>query len=143
MKKATLTSMLCLLTCVFLLAGCGGGGAKYEDAKKVSEEVATAAEKYATAMDKASSADDVVKAMDSFTNTMKGLMPKLKEVQKKYPELEGNGELPPELKDVEAKMNSLQEKMTGAMMKTMTYMNDPKVKEAMERMQTAMAGMDK
>ena len=122
------------------LVGCGGS--KEEDVREVGNEFAAAVDKYAADVDGATNAGEMAKAIDGLTDKMKSLAPKMKKLQEKYPELKEGGDLPPDLKDVQTKMDAAGQKMVGSMMKMMAYGNDPAVKAAQERMQAAMEGMN-
>lgn len=139
MKATRVASMMCLLTCVFLLGGCGG--AKYDDVEKASEEYAKAIESYVADLDKAGSAGDAAKAIDRFSGAMEQLAPTMKKLAEKYPELKDGKELPEALKDVQKRTEEAGKKMMGAMMKIGPYMTDPAVQEAQQRMQAAMMKM--
>lgn len=140
MKAAMIISTVCLLMCVSLV-GCGGGS-KEEDAREVGNEFAAAVDKYAADVDSATNADEMAEAIDGLTDKMKSLVPKMKALQEKYPELKGGGDLPPELKDVQTKVDAASQKIISSMMKMMAYANDPNVTAAQERMQAAMEGMN-
>jgi uncharacterized protein YjgD (DUF1641 family) len=102
-----------------------------EDYTKVMDD-------YIAKLDESENAKDVVKAMDSFTGQMEKLAPKIKKMSDKYPELNDQNNTPEELKDLQVKAEASGQKIAGAMMKIMPYMNDPEVQKAMERMNTAM-----
>ena len=137
MKSYRSIRMLCLLSLLFLLNGCGGE--KYADVKEANEDVVKAMESYMAELDKSENAKDVAKAMDHFADKMEALVPKMKKLAEKYPELEDASDLPEELKDSQEKLEALGQKFAGSMMKLMPYLNDPEVQKAQERMNAVMA----
>lgn len=136
MKSYSLIRMLCLLTPLFLLNGCGGK--KYADAAELNEDVIKVMDEYVAELDKSGNAQDVAKAMNGFADKMEALMPRMKKMAEKYPELDNMSEPPEELRDLQKKAEALGQKIAGSMMKIMPYMADPEVQKAQERMNTAM-----
>jgi len=137
MKSYCSIRMLCLLSPLFLLNGCGDK--KYADVKEVNEDVAKAMATYMAELDKSDNARDVAKAIDHFADEMEAIAPKMKKLAEKYPELKDMSNPPEELRDSQAKVEALGQKFAGSMMKLMPYMNDPEVQKAQERMNAAMA----
>lgn len=133
--------VLVLTVALFLigLTACGGG--KYADVKDVMGKILDANEKFTAAAEKAEDVDGAVAAIETYAEGMKGLFPKMMELMGKYPELADKTKMPDELKDLNAKGEELQTKMTAAMTKlSTTYGQDPKFQAAMMKMTTAMAG---
>jgi hypothetical protein len=136
MKKTAL--FLCIAVLALGLAGCKGGG-KYSDVIKVMDKYVASIEKFAATLDGAKSADDVVAGLDALTTTTKTLAPEMKAFETKYPEFEHQENPPVELKPIMDKVMAASTKMMGAMNKVMQYAQDPKVQEAQQRYQEAMA----
>lgn len=129
--KKTFGIMIGLLLFVFLVSGCGSDGSK--EAGSIIKAQADVTEEYVNSISDAKSADDVVKALENYTEGLKKLVPDLKAFHEKYPEY-AQGKVP---EGVEVDMKRLEElsgKMSGAMMKMGSYMMDPKVQEAMQKM---------
>ncbi len=136
MKKGNAFLILCLISSMIIINGCGGG--KYSDAKKVTNEYADAMDDFVTAINKSNNASEVAKAMDSFTDKMAKIAPKLKEIEKKYPELQNMSTPPKELEESKKRMEEVSQKYTSSMMKLVQYVNDPQVQKAQERMSQVM-----
>ena len=139
MKATILTPVVCLLACLCLLSGCGGG--KYDDVKKTNAEFVTATQAYIAGLDKASNGKEAAKVINSYADAMERLAPKMKKLAEKYPELKDPNNPPEELKEVMKKSEEVGTKMGSSMMKLMAYMDDPDVKKAQERMGAAMMKM--
>jgi hypothetical protein len=140
MKKVTLFTVVGLV----LWAGVVYSGGKYEEVKPFIEKMAVSLEKFITDLEKAENADAVAAAIDAFTNVMKEFGPKAKELLKKYQELKDEKTQPEELKPLLKKMEELgkklRKKIFGVIRKIKQFTNDPKVKEAIKRLE-AMAAM--
>lgn len=139
MKASILSPVVCLLASLVLLDGCGG--AKYDDAKKVNADFVTAVEAYIADIEKASNGKEAAKAIDGFTDQIERLVPRMRQIAEKYPELKDPRNPPEELKEVMKKSEEAGMKMGAAMMKLASYMDDPAVQKAQERMQTVMMKM--
>lgn len=137
MKQRAMILSVCLLVTSCLLSGCSDK--KYGDVEDATNRFAGAVNEYATALDSADSAEAVAKAMDRFADKMEKLVPTMKKLSKKYPELEGASEAPPELAEVQTTMEEAGKKMVGSMMKIMPHMQDPEVQKAQQRLDKVMA----
>ncbi len=135
MKKLILLVTLGL----FLMGILACGGGKYADAISLTEEAVDAMENYCTGLEKADNAKDVAAVINKFSDTMAALKPKMDELQKKYPELKNNKDVPEEMKAITKRMEEVVPKMMGASAKMMKYATDPAVLEATKKMQEAMA----
>ena len=93
---------------------------------------------YVASMEKADNADEVLAAMDQYTQ-MRTLVPRLQEMNQKFPELASGNSYPKELEKVGQRMTELSQKVQSAMMKTVQYMMDPQVRQAMNAQAQAMA----
>jgi predicted small lipoprotein YifL len=133
-QKKVLIAVLSVLV-MFTLAACGG---KYSDALELSEKQLDAMEDYADSLEKAESKEALIAAMEDFAEKMEKLMPKAEALREKYPELYRGEKLPEEFAQLEKKTEAVVTRMTAASMKTMQYMMDPKVQQAMMRMNSAM-----
>ncbi len=123
---------------VFLLGvlACGGGG-KYADAKAVMKDMADCTESFIAAVEKSDDANGLVAAAEKFSKAWAKLKPKMEEMQKKYPEFKGK-EPPAELKAEMERVQAAMGKLMGAMDKFTKFATDPKVAEAMKKMQGIM-----
>ncbi|HSW00289.1 MAG TPA: hypothetical protein VLI39_08965 [Sedimentisphaerales bacterium] len=135
MRQNVVISLACVLTAIPFLPGCGGGE-KYADVEKASNQWVSAMEEYTAALDKAGSAQDVAKATNQFADKMEKLAPTMQKLTEKYPELKNDQNLPEPLKKVQSKMEEAGTKMMGSMMKIAPYMNDPEVQKAQQRMES-------
>ncbi len=138
MKKFVLFAVVVFFA--FGMVACKGGG-KYADAKDVMEKFVVGNEQFVAALDKAASADDVAAALTAVTKVMTELGPKMKEIGEKYPELKNQENPPAELKPLTDRVTAVMGKMMGAMGKMGTYASDPKVMEAQQKYQEAMAAI--
>ena len=138
MKKVNIFLILCLISTITVINGCGG---KYSDAKKATEEYADIMEEYINAIDKSNNASDVAKAINNFTDKIAKLAPKMAKLQEKYPELQTSNTPPKELAESQKRIEALSQKFSNSMMKMIGYMNDPEVKKAQERMNEIMQKM--
>jgi len=118
------------------IISCGG---KYDNAESTLNDYADAMEDYVVQMDKADSVDAVVEAMNRYTEKMQSLAPRLQEMNQNFPELASGKAFPKELEKVSQRMTELSQKIQTTMMKTVKYMMDPKVQQAMTSQAQAMA----
>ena len=140
MKKEILrVAMVCSLV-LLLLSACGG---KYDDAVAVHKKFADAMEDYIGNLEKANDAGSVADAINDFAAEIEEIGPEMKKIAKKYPELKNPDQVPGELKETKARMDSFGMKMGQQMMKAASYMRDARVKKAQLRLQKAMAAMGK
>lgn len=136
MKSRKVVVLILLVLVVFVLAACGG---KYSDAIELSEKQLVAMEAYTDRLEKADSAETMVAAMDKFAAEMEKLSSKAKGLREKYPELYTEGaKLPDEFAEIQKKTEAIVGRMSAASMKTIQYMMDPKVQQAMMKMNAAM-----
>jgi len=137
MRQNVVITLACVLTAIPFLPGCGGGGGgKYADVEKASDQWVSAMEEYTAALDKAASAQDVAKATNQFADKMEKLTPAMEKLTEKYPELKDPQNPPEALKEVLARMEEAGKKMMGSMMKIAPYMNDPEVQKAQKRLES-------
>lgn len=137
----TISWKILLLSIIVVLSACGGG--KYSDAIEVNDKFADATEEYINNMEKANDAASIANAVDDFAAAIEKIAPEMKKIAEKYPELKDRTNIPPELKESRERMDSMENKMAGLMMKSMTYMKNPEVREAQKRLQNAMMLMMK
>lgn len=121
---------------IFMLASCGGG--KYADVIEVNDKFVSATEKYISAMEKAESGMTVAEAVNDYAEAIEKIAPQMKKMAEKYPELKDRSKIPEELKESSARVEGMEGKMAGIMMKSVSYMRDPAVAEAQKRLQEAM-----
>jgi uncharacterized coiled-coil DUF342 family protein len=133
--------ILSVLAVGLLLVAVACGGGKYADVKNVLEKNISATENFFNAMEKAGSADDVAAALTNYADEMDKLIPELKDVQKKYPELKDEEDMPKDVKELMEKYNKLAEKFPQAMSKIAQYAADSKVMEAQEKFLEVMSKM--
>lgn len=114
-----------------LLTGCGSDGSK--EAGSIMKKQANVTEDYVNGLLKAENADQVVKVIEKYTDGMKELIPDIKDFQKKYPEFQ-QGKAPAGMEKEMKRLEEISGKMQEAMMKTASYMRDPKVQQAMMKM---------
>ena len=138
MNKRNILLIMYLTVSLNFISGCGGG--KYSDAKKATNEYADIMEEFAAAIDKSNNASDAAKAMNNFTDRMVKLAPKMEKLQEKYPELQTT-DPPEELAESQKRLEEVSEKFGNSMMKMMSYMNDPEVLKAQERMSQLMQNL--
>ena len=125
---AVLTALLLTL---FIAAGCGSDGSS--EAKSIMKKQASITENYVNDLKKAANADDMVKAINAYTQGMKELIPDLKEFQKKFPEYR-HGKVPEGMEADAKRLEEISAQIPDALMKTASYMLDPKVQQAMHQM---------
>jgi hypothetical protein len=134
-SKKSVVSVLVVLA-IFMLAACGG---KYADAIEMSEKQLAAMEAYADRLEKADSKETIIAAMNDFGAKMEKIFAKAEGLREKYPELyQPDAKLPDEFAEVQKKSEAVVARMSAASMKTMQYMRDPEVQQAMMRMNAAM-----
>ena len=134
MRQNVVISLVCVLTAIPFLPGCGGK--KYADVEQASNQWAGIIEEYAAALDKAGSAQDVAKATNQFADKMEKLAPAMQKLTEKYPELKNDQNTPEPLKKIQTRMEEAGKKMMGSMMKIAPYMNDPEVQKAQTRLES-------
>lgn len=108
--------------------------------RSVYEQNIKMMEDFTNALEKAANADQVAAALNAYTRQIERLGPEMKALRERYPHLEEmdrRGEFPDEVKDLESKFGELGMKMGMGMVKVMQYENDPKVREAREKMMAA------
>lgn len=130
---------ICLATLVLvcvMVAACGG---KYDAVENTLNDYADVMETYVASMDQADDSDAVVKAMNDFTDQMQELAPRLQEINHKFPELASANPYPEALEAVGQRITELSQKVQTAMLKTVVYMMDPQVQQAMTDQAHAMA----
>ena len=118
---------------LFLISVAGCGSDSSSAASSIIKKQADITEEFVNGLTNSKNADDAARAIDNYTDGLKKLIPELIEFQKKYPEFR-DGEVPEGLEADVRKMEEVSMKMSEAMDKTMQYMMDPKVVEAMTRM---------
>lgn len=132
MKK--LIPVLTILSFVLILVYCGGAK---NDPQAVMIDFFDLYGKYADDLSKAGSADDVVTVCEKYTPKFKKFGEKIKAMQEKFPDLKSldlkGGNLPKEYKKLAEKMQEVMPKLAGLGAVMMKYMNDPKVQEAMKK----------
>ncbi|HDP79959.1 MAG TPA: hypothetical protein ENN21_03855 [Spirochaetes bacterium] len=146
MRKSIVFSAVACLCALSLF--CGAKGGKYSDVADVMESMIKAQESYISSLSKVNSPAEMAAAVNGFTDTLEKLAPKMIELQKKYPELEKDENLPAELKALEDRMERNFESMADAsksdvIKKTMAYFSDAEVQKAFARMQKVMMSLDK
>lgn len=134
MKKSVYV-VITVLLCVAVIA-CGS---KYDDVESTLNDYADAMEEYGSRMEKADNVDAVVAAMNRYTEQMQSLAPRLQEMNQKFPELASGNSYPKALEKVSQRIAELSQKVQSAMMKTVQYMMDPQVQQAMTAQAQAMA----
>ena len=128
MKKLC-AGLLLLIFMVF--AACSGGG-KYGEVKSVMSDYIKANEDAAAALEKADTGQAVAKALEPYVEKMTKLSTKMESFDKKFPELKG--EPPEELKELNKKFEESLNSFVGMLMpKIMQFVDDPDVKQAMEK----------
>ena len=130
---------LCVMISVLLSIALMACGSKYDDVESTLNDYADVMETYATRMEKADSSDAVVQAMNEYTQQLQILAPRLKAMHQQFPELASGRTYPEELEKVSRRMAELGPKVQSAMMKTVSYMMDPQVQQAMTAQAQAMA----
>jgi hypothetical protein len=134
MRKMAWVVMIAFVSAA--MVSCGG---KYDDVESTLTDYADAMDDYVAQMDRAESSEEVVEAMQGYTGKMKSLAPRLKEMNEKFPELASGKAFPKELEEISQRMADLGQKVQTTMMKTMKYMMDPEVQQALSEQSQAMA----
>ncbi|WDP89499.1 MAG: hypothetical protein HUN04_07095 [Desulfobacter sp.] len=116
---------------LFFITGCGSS--PEDQAGAVIKQQTDVTEVYVNDLEKAGNADDVVAAIEKYTKGMEKLIPDIKALQENYPEYQ-QGKIPEGMEKEMARLREISEKLPGAMMKTASYMMDPKVQAAMQNM---------
>jgi outer membrane murein-binding lipoprotein Lpp len=125
-----------------LVVFCGcGNEAGYDDFASVYNQFIDAMEEYTANLEKAENADAIADAIDTYAKKMDAWAPEMKKIRGEHPEWEDKTKMPEELKPLNAKAEKLAQSMAGTFVKSMQYMNDPKVRAASERLQQAMLKM--
>jgi hypothetical protein len=122
---------LSLLAISLVMIGCGS---KYSDAIQINEEYIDLMDTYISGLDKADSAKDAAKVINKFADGLEKIWPEMQKLSEKYPELKDTANPPEELEDTQKRAEAAGQKMAGAMMKMMPYMQDPEVRKAQERL---------
>ncbi len=130
---------LCVMISVLLSIALMACGSKYDDVESTLNDYADVMETYAARMEKADSSDAVVQAMNEYTQQLQILAPRLQAMHQQFPELASGRTYPEELEKVSRRMAELGPKVQSAMMKTVSYMMDPQVQQAMTAQAQAMA----
>ncbi|MFO7870721.1 MAG: hypothetical protein R6V03_04740 [Kiritimatiellia bacterium] len=133
-RNAFLT--VCILSTIFAVCGCGG---KYGDVKRVNAEFVKATEAYAGDLDNADNPGEVAEAINRYADRMEDLMPRMRKLSEKYPELQGGGDMPPELEASREESEAAGRKMAKSFIKITPHMHDPAVREAQQRLASVMA----
>ncbi len=136
MKK--LLSVVAILG-LFMVAACGGGGGS--DVKSVMGDLLDTVDKFAADGGGASDGDAFAAAIENFSDKMKEIIPKMKALKDKYPQLMQGKDIPPELAEFKDRIEGMQDKMKAGMGKMMNFASNPKVMEAIKKMQEAMKDM--
>ena len=139
--EAMKRNLFCFILISAVAVGLLGCGDKYSSAVDVNNKFAAATEEYIEALGKCDSSESAASAIDTYAAKMEKIGPKIKEIAEKYPELRGSTEISKELQQSREKVAAVTAKMGPAMMNMMKYMGDPKVMEAQQRFQKAMASM--
>lgn len=140
MKRILIVASLFIVLLAF--QACGG---KSNDPKAVMGDYLTASEAYIDEMEKSESAADLAKATNNFADRMEALSPRMKAMMEAHPELKGmkGNKLPAGFEKFKDRVEALGPRMMGVVGKLMQYGNDPTVKEANERLQKTMMGIEK
>lgn len=94
-----------LIITILFIAGCGNN--KYEDVKKVLNDMIIAWEEFAISMKKADDSKSIASSINNLSEVMVKLKPKMKALEKKYPELKEQKEPIPELKKLADKLKNV------------------------------------
>jgi hypothetical protein len=120
---------------VFLAAlmvlGCGSDGSG--KAESIIRDQIDATENYVNGITGAKSSHEAVAVIERYTEDMKTLIPELKEFKKKYPEYQ-QGKIPEGMESDIKRLEEISAEIPGAMMKITSYMMDPSVQSAMQKM---------
>ena len=133
--RAIVKSTIILLVLISFCYACGG---KYDDVIKVNEDFVEILEQYSENLEKADNAKDVAAAINDVAEEMEKLAPRMKELSEKYPDLEGEKNLPQKLIESEKNMEKVGEKLAGSFMILVKYIQDPEVQAAQTRFGKAM-----
>ena len=107
MKKSGWSTLTFLGFFVVGILACGGGG-QYGEAKKTMKRTAQVLETLAKEMDQAEDEKAVASALDKFADELVALQPRMDELFKKYPELQNPENLPPEIREILNKVETLE-----------------------------------
>ena len=111
------------------------GGGKFADVREEAEKYLAATEKFAVAVESVTGPGDVVAALDAVTEAFKSFALKLKA----HPEFKEMKNPPEELAGIMEKFAPAVTKTKAAMEKIKPYAADPKVKEALKKLEDAKA----
>lgn len=137
MKAIHWKPTLCLLAACILLPGCAG---KYSDAKKLNTEFVAIMDRYMQDLDQADSAKEVADAMNRYADRLEVIWPKIQKLSDKYPELRNRETVPEELQESQKKAEAAVMKMAPTFLKLGSYLGDPEVMKAQERIGAIMTG---
>jgi len=122
---------------------CGGSGdGKYAAIKNLMSEQVKIFEKTTSALNKADNAEEVAAAIDLWSDGVAALIPKLKEHAQVLSDLK-EMETPLELQAVNTQRERVMREMGEAGAKIQTYIDDPKVQAAREKLAKVMEEMEK
>jgi hypothetical protein len=125
-----------MMAAAVVLLACGGG--KYSEFEQVLNDEVDLMQTFVDKMEAADNAGAVADALNGYSEGMQDLIPRLEKLSKEFPEIETRKDLPPELEKKIAQVDQLTERMQGAIMKTMQYMQSPEVQQAMENFGNSM-----
>lgn len=134
MKKITGVVLIVLYIMIGSLAA-----QDYSDIRSAMEKMITYMDKFATTVIAAKTADEVVVAINAFSDFLIAINPEMNALEKKYPEILKVADFPEGLQDLKAKFEAVQKKMTEMQPILMNFANDPKVMNAMSKVQATMA----
>jgi hypothetical protein len=129
--------VLALAVAVAGFFACSKGG-KYGEAKNLMNKTLTAMDDFAKDMDKATEAKAVAAGINKFKDAMADLKPKMLALDKKFPELKDETNIPEELKPIMKRMEEMSSKMISASMKAYQFIQDPEVQKAQEELNKVM-----
>ncbi|MDA1045148.1 MAG: hypothetical protein O3C57_08000 [Verrucomicrobia bacterium] len=141
--KNTPLIILCMLSGIVLLSGCGKGTTEenvsdkhYAEATKTNKELAKAMRSYLAELEKTEEAEDMAKAMNAFADELEIIWPRMQALSGKYPELSTSVDLPNKLKHAMDEVNTLNAKVGDSFVMIMAKSNDPQIEKAHERIFT-------
>lgn len=122
------------------LFGCGKSS--HSDFVEVNTRYIEAMDAYTTDLEKAGDAEAVAKAVNNFADQMAEIMPEMKKMHEKYADWNDESKMPEEMKPLAEKAEQVAEKIPQTFMKLMPYIQNPKVMQAMERLQQTMSSIE-
>jgi len=129
--------MVSIAALIVVAVGCGGG--KYDDAKEAINTQYEMMSDFVVGIDNAQDSAAIVVVLEKFQKNAEGAKEQMMAIEKKYPEMKNNNEIPEEFKEMKKKMEELGPKFGGAIMKiSQEYGSDPAVQEALQKMQKAL-----